>query len=38
MRYPRFALVAVLALVSVPAAWGRPQAELVIHFVEIGQG
>ena len=38
MRYPRFALVAVLALVSVPAARGQPQAELVIHFVEIGQG
>ncbi len=38
MRYPRFALVAVLALVSVRAASGRPQAELVLHFVEIGQG
>ena len=38
MRYPRLALVAVLALVSVPAAWGQPQAELVLHFVEIGQG
>ena len=38
MRYPRFALVAVLALVSVPTAWGQPQAELVLHFVEIGQG
>lgn len=38
MRYPRFALVAVLALVSVPTAWGRPQAELVLQFVEIGQG
>ncbi len=32
MRYPRFALV------SVPAAWGQPQPELVVHFVEIGQG
>ncbi len=38
MRYPRFALVAALTLVSVPTAWGQPQAELVIHFVEIGQG
>ena len=38
MRYPRSALVAVLALVSVPTAWGQPQAELVLHFVEIGQG
>ena len=38
MRYPRIALVAVLALVSVPTAWGQPQAELVLHFVEIGQG
>ena len=38
MRYPRSALVAVLALVSVPATWGQPQAELVLHFVEIGQG
>ena len=38
MRYPRFAFVVVLTLVSVPAAWGQPQAELVLHFVEIGQG
>jgi competence protein ComEC len=38
MRYPRFALVAVLALVSVSTASGQPQAELVLHFVEIGQG
>ena len=38
MRYPRLALVAVLAPVSVPAAWAQPQAELVLHFVEIGQG
>ena len=38
MRYPRSALVAVLTLVSVPTAWGQPQAELVVHFVEIGQG
>ena len=38
MRYPRFALLAVLALVSVPVAWGEPQAELVLHFVEIGRG
>ena len=38
MRYPQSALVAVLALVSVPAASGQPQAELVLHFVEIGQG
>ncbi len=38
MRYPRFAPLAVLALVSVPVAWGQPQPELVLHFVEIGQG
>ncbi len=38
MRQPRFGLVAVLALVSVPTASGQPQAELVLHFVEIGQG
>ena len=38
MRYPPFALVAVLALVSGQPAWGQPQAELVLHFVEIGQG
>ncbi|MCH8316588.1 MAG: MBL fold metallo-hydrolase [Planctomycetes bacterium] len=38
MRHPRSALVAILALVSVPAAWGQPQPELVLHFVEIGQG
>ncbi len=38
MRYARFALVAVLTLVSVPAAWGQRQAKLVRHFVEIGQG
>ena len=31
MRYPRSALVAVLALILVPAAWGQPQAELVLH-------
>ncbi len=35
MRYPTFALVAVLALVSAPTAWGQPHAELV---VQIGQG
>ena len=38
MRYPRIVLAAVFALVSVPTAWGQPQAELVLHFVEIGQG
>ena len=38
MRHPRFALVVILTLVSVPIAWGQPQAELVLHFVEIGQG
>ncbi len=37
MRYPRFALVVVLTLVSVPVSSGQPQAELVLHFVEIGQ-
>ena len=38
MRQPRSALLAVLALVSGQPAWGQPQAELVLHFVEIGQG
>ena len=38
MRQPPIALVAVLAFASVSAAWGQPQAELVLHFVEIGQG
>ena len=38
MRYPRFGLMAVLALATTPTAWGQPQAELVLHFVEIGQG
>ena len=38
MRQHRIALAAVLALVSAPRAWGQPQAELVLHFVEIGQG
>ena len=37
MRNPRSAFVAVLALVSVTSAWGQPQPELVLHFVEIGQ-
>ncbi len=38
MRYPRFAFAAALALVVAPSAWSQPQAELVLHFVEIGQG
>lgn len=38
MRYPRIALVATLALICAQTAWGQPQAELVLHFVEIGQG
>ena len=38
MRYPRFALAAVLALICAPSSWGQPQPELVLHFVEIGQG
>ncbi len=38
MRYARFALVAILALVSVPTALGQPPPELVLRFVEIGQG
>ncbi len=38
MRYPRIALAAVLAFVVAPVAWGQPHAELVLHFVEIGQG
>ncbi len=31
MRQPRIALAATLALVSVPTAWGQPQAELVLR-------
>ena len=38
MRQPRIALVATLALVCAASAWGLPQAELVLHFIEIGQG
>ncbi len=38
MRYPRFALVAVLTLATTPTAWSQPQLELVLHFTEIGQG
>ena len=37
MSYPRFALVAVLTLVSVPTAWGQPHAEPILHSVKIGQ-
>lgn len=36
MRQPRITPAAVLALVSVSVAFGQPQAELVLHFVEIG--
>ena len=38
MRQRRIALAAGLAFVVAPSAWGQPQAELVLHFVEIGQG
>ena len=38
MRQPRIAYAATLALICAPSAWGLPQAELVLHFVEIGQG
>ena len=38
MRQPRIALAAVLTLAVAPLAWGQPQAELVLHFVAIGQG
>ncbi len=38
MQQPRIALAATLALMFAPTAWGQPQAELVLHFVEIGQG
>ena len=38
MRYPRIAFAAVLTLAAVPTARSQPQAELVLHFVEIGQG
>ena len=38
MRQPRIALAVTLALICAPTAWGQPQAELVLHFVEIGQG
>ncbi len=37
MQQPRITLAAVLALVVARSAWGQPQAELVLHFVEIGQ-
>ncbi len=37
MRQPQIALAATLALICAPSAWGQPQAELVLHFVEIGQ-
>ena len=38
MRQPRIALAAALALICAPTARGLPQAELVLHFIEIGQG
>lgn len=38
MRYLRITLAAALAFVCAPTAWGQPQAELILHFVEIGQG
>ncbi len=38
MRQLRIALAATLALICALSAWSQPQAELVLHFVEIGQG
>ena len=37
MQQRQIALAATLALICTSSAWGQPQAELVIHFGEIGQ-
>ena len=36
IRRPRSAIITLFTLVGVPSAWGQPQVELVLHFVQIG--